>query len=180
MSDPKVDSDLQLLTGRLGWGCVAIIGAGLSLPSRYPTTELLEPLLWKAVDADREGRAQLAHDLGQDQRLRAKGLLAADPSALGMAWALIQRTYSARRAFQYGFADLDRERSEHHSPTFDAVARLLYGRVIARASHSILSPLAHDLRGIEAKWARVEETGTWETHSGRRTRGHECRLSVSR
>lgn len=132
MADLKLDADLRLLTGRLGWGCLAIIGAGLSLPSRYPTTALLEPLVWKAVDADREVRAELAKQLGQDQGLRAKDLLAADRRAVDLAWALIVGSDSSRRVFQHGFADLDRERSETPSPTFDAVARLLHGRVIEK------------------------------------------------
>jgi hypothetical protein len=130
--DMKLDADLRLLAGRLGWGCLAVIGAGLSLRSRYPTTALLEPLVWKAVDADREGRAELAQLLGQDQGLTAKALLAADRSAIDLAWALIVRSDGARRAFQEGFADLDRERSEVPSLTFDAVARLVHRRVIEK------------------------------------------------
>lgn len=40
------------LGSRLGLGVVAVIGAGLSLSARYPTSAGLTALLWNAIDAD--------------------------------------------------------------------------------------------------------------------------------
>ncbi|MFV1981166.1 MAG: hypothetical protein ACC655_08445, partial [Rhodothermia bacterium] len=132
MSNANLDFDLKLLSRKLVWGSLAIMGAGLALHSRYPTTVLLEPLVWKAVDADPERRAELALMLGRNPRLGTKDLLADDLNALALAWELIANSSKARRAFQRGFASLDEERSETPSATFDAVARLLHTRIIEK------------------------------------------------
>jgi len=129
MALADIEDALNLLSGRLGWGSVAVVGAGLSLPARYPTMRLLEPLVWQAVDADPEQRTYLARALGRDLHLPGKILLGGDPTALSKAWKIISTSPVARQAFQQGFADLDRERSSAYSPAFDAVGRLLHARI---------------------------------------------------
>jgi hypothetical protein len=129
-----LEADVQFLVTRLGWSGVAVIGAGLSLPARYPLTSLLPPLVWKGVDADREARARLAAVVGAAPNLSAKELIGDDPTMLHRAWEMIGASDMARAAFQNGFAALDRERAEAPTPVFDALARLLHARIVGPAT----------------------------------------------
>jgi hypothetical protein len=124
------DADVRFLVTRLGWGGVAVVGAGLSLAARYPLTSLLPPLVWKGVDADPESREKLAAAVGANADLPAKQLVGHDPAMLNRAWEIIETSGTARAAFQNGFAALDRERAGAPTPAFDALARLLHARII--------------------------------------------------
>jgi hypothetical protein len=137
----------------LAWGGVAVVGAGLSLPARYPLTSLLAPLVWKGVDADPAARARLATLIGADPRSPAKKLVGNDRAMLGRAWELIRNSQAARESFQKGFADLDHDRSTAPAPAFDALARLLHDRVV-----ELVVSFNWDT-GVEAAYRRRYGTG---------------------
>lgn len=120
---------VQFVATRLGWGAVAVVGAGLSLPARYPLTATLPPLVWAALDADPGGRALLDPD-GRAEGASAQELVGHDPGRLFVAWTVIAGRPAARAAFQTMFAALDAERASQPAPAFDALARLLHDRIV--------------------------------------------------
>lgn len=111
------------------WGGVAIVGAGLSLEARFPDTDHLTPLVCHALDQTPATRVDLAREL----RLAdapAVDLLADVSQRIRAAWRAVSRDDRARRAFQLGFAELDRDRSRGFSSAHDALARLLHHRLL--------------------------------------------------
>lgn len=71
----------------LALGGVAVVGAGLSISSRFPATRGLTSLLWDALDSDLPARSALASVLGHDDK-KSKTLV-------GDAWADVERAWAA-------------------------------------------------------------------------------------
>ena len=129
LKDQSVDAAVRHVQAQLNLGAVAVVGAGLSLHVRYPSTAGLLPLLWHALDADVAERARLAERLGRPDA-PGKTLLANDAAATAVAWHVIESSEPARQAFQHAFAAMDAERANSPSPSHDALVRLLHARVV--------------------------------------------------
>lgn len=113
----------------LSVGGVAVVGAGLSISSRFPATQELISLLWNALDSDITARSNLARVLGR-QDSDAKALVGDSWPAVSRAWAAVAGSSAARSDFQHQFAELDRERSSQPSVAHEALARLVHAGVI--------------------------------------------------
>lgn len=106
-------------------GAVAVLGAGLSA-SRYPMTNELPSLLWHAIDAVPDARAELETAWGETGT--AKQLLGTDPDRLRVGWRLARESAPVRTAFQGAFShlDLDREPTGAH----ENLARMVHEGLI--------------------------------------------------
>ncbi|NIL90217.1 hypothetical protein RhoFasSB10_02538 [Rhodococcus fascians] len=113
----------------LALGAVAIVGAGLSIGSRFPATQGLTSLLWNGLDADVAARSTLADNLGRSDA-EAKLLVGDAWADVELAWAAVACNAGARARFQNQFAELDRERSAQPSMAHEALARLIHSGVI--------------------------------------------------
>src|SRR5690606_2951973 len=94
----------------LALGGVAVVGAGLSISSRFPATRGLTSLLWNALDCDTAARSDLAIALGRDD-VEAKTLVGDAWADVQQAWAAVASSSVARARFQGQFAELDGQRS---------------------------------------------------------------------
>ena len=110
-------------------GGVAVVGAGLSISSRFPATRGLTSLLWDALDNDLPARSTLAVALGRNDT-EAKSLVGDAWSEVEHAWATVADNTAARTRFQNQFAKLDAERSAQPSVAHEALARLIHAGVI--------------------------------------------------
>jgi len=110
-------------------GGVAIVGAGLSIGSRFPSTLGLTSLLWDALDADVGARAEFARAHGR-RDAGAKSLVGDAWADVEPAWAAVAKSPVARARFQLQFAELDGERSAQPSVAHEALARLIHADVI--------------------------------------------------
>lgn len=110
-------------------GGVAVVGAGLSISSRFPATRGLTSLLWDALDTDVAARWNLAVTLGRGDA-EAKSLVGDAWSDVEQAWAAVAGSTAARARFQNQFAKLDGERSAQPSVAHEALARLIHAGVI--------------------------------------------------
>ncbi|MFE9976837.1 hypothetical protein ACFYRD_40665 [Streptomyces hirsutus] len=117
------------LRSRLGLGVVAVVGAGLSLSARYPTSAGLTALLWDAIDADPVARADLAAELGKVD-MPAKLLVGDKDAHWDPAWRTVERSSSVRQRFQQEMTNLDRHRSAQPSAAHEALAALIHAGVI--------------------------------------------------
>ncbi|MFI6567445.1 hypothetical protein [Streptomyces sp. NPDC050534] len=120
---------IAVLRGRLGLGVVAVVGAGLSLSVRYPTSAGLTALLWDALDADPAARQALAAELGTSDA-PAKQLMADDFARWDAAWRAVESSAPARWRFQQDMANLDRARSAQPSAAHEALAALIHAGVV--------------------------------------------------
>ena len=118
----KVAGDLK------SWGAVAVVGAGASFGAGFPLSVHLPQLVWRAVDSDPEARAELAARLGRSGG--GKSVVGDEPGDVRAALAVVSSSETAWRAFQAGFAELDRDRAVGHSVVHDSLARLLHRRVM--------------------------------------------------
>lgn len=116
---------VEQLARQLSLGAVVVIGAGMSLRARYPDTLGLNGLLWDALDADPEARADLAAQLNLPDA-PAKALMGDDLTKWDEAWGSVASSQVARRRFQRGFAALDRRRANRSSVSHESLARLLH------------------------------------------------------
>lgn len=110
-------------------GGVAVVGAGLSISSRFPATRGLTSLLWNALDSDAATRSDLATTLGRDDA-EAKSLVGDAWADVQQAWATVASSSVARARFQGQFAELDGRRSAQPSVAHEALARLVHAGVI--------------------------------------------------
>ncbi|MFI1034675.1 hypothetical protein [Streptomyces sp. NPDC020951] len=117
------------LGNRLGLGVVAVVGAGLSLSARYPTSAGLAALLWDAVDADPAARADLAAELGKAD-MPTKLLVGDNGDHWDPAWRTVEGSPAARQRFQQEMANLDRHRSAQPSAAHEALAALIHAGVV--------------------------------------------------
>lgn len=108
---------------------MAVVGAGLSLGARYPNTVNLTALVWDAIDADPQARAELAVELGLADA-PTKTLVGDDWSRLVRAWASIGGSPVARKRLQHAFAELDRPRAAQPSASHEALARLIHAGIV--------------------------------------------------
>lgn len=113
----------------LALGAVAVVGAGLSIDSRFPMTGGLNSLLWDALDSDLDARAAVAAFLGQ-QDGSSKGLVGDSWENALVAWKAVAGSALARARFQGQFSVLDAERAVHPSPAHEALARLVHAGVV--------------------------------------------------
>lgn len=113
----------------LALGGVVVVGAGLSISSRFPATRGLTTLLWDALDADVAARSKLASAFGRDDA-DAKSLVGDDWADVEQAWAAVAGSAAARYRFQNQFAKLDGERSAQPSVAHEALARLIHAGVV--------------------------------------------------
>lgn len=120
---------IAVLRGRLGLGVVAVVGAGLSLSVRYPTSAGLTALLWDALDADPAARQALAAELGTSDA-PAKQLMGDDFARWDAAWRAVESSAPARWRFQQDMANLDRARSAQPSAAHEALAALIHAGVV--------------------------------------------------
>ena len=113
----------------LALGGVAIVGAGLSISSRFPATRSLTSLLWDALDNDLAARSALAIRLGRADA-EAKTLFGDVWADVEQAWAAVAGSRTARARFQSQFVELDEERSAQPSVAHEGLARLIHAGVI--------------------------------------------------
>lgn len=130
-----VSSDLERRASVIGQdlalGALAVVGAGLSLSSRFPLTKGLTTLLWDSLDADSAARADLAVKLGRSDA-SSKKLVGDEWPDVRAAWASVASSPVARARFQAQFATLDDERSRQPSPAHEGLARLVHAGVVER------------------------------------------------
>jgi hypothetical protein len=119
------DAAVRNVEALLKLGAVAVIGAGVSLPVRYPSSAGLQPLLWHALDADQPERARLADRLRRTDA-PGKALIGYAQELTAAAWEVVSLSSLARQAFQSAFAAIDAERANVPSPAHDALVRLLH------------------------------------------------------
>lgn len=113
----------------LAVGGVTVVGAGLSISSRFPATRGLTSLLWDALDSDVAARSSLAIRLGRADA-EAKTLVGDVWADVKRAWASVAGSATARARFQSQFAELDEERSAQPSVAHESLARLVHAGVI--------------------------------------------------
>lgn len=113
----------------LALGAVAVVGAGLSISSRFPLTSGLNTLLWDALDVDSAARATLAAALGKTDG-PSKGLVGDRCEDAMAACETVADSPAARTRFQRQFAVLDAERSVQPSAAHEALARLVHAGVV--------------------------------------------------
>ncbi len=113
----------------LALGGVAVVGAGLSISSRFPPTKGLTSLLWDALDHDLPARSSLALELGREDT-EAKMLVGDAWADVERAWAVVAGSTVARARFQVQFAEIDGERSEQPSIAHEGLARLIHAGII--------------------------------------------------
>ncbi|GAA4194550.1 hypothetical protein GCM10022288_30180 [Gryllotalpicola kribbensis] len=113
----------------LALGGVVVVGAGLSISSRFPATRGLTSLLWDALDTDVAARSKLASALGREDA-DAKSLVGDEWADVKQAWAAVAGSATARHRFQSQFVKLDGERSTQPSVAHEALARLVHSGVI--------------------------------------------------
>ena len=123
-------ADTHLSLGRAAeavrsWNAVIVVGAGLSRPRGFPTSPDLAPLVWQALDASRSARKAVARKLGRSDAA-AKALIGREGRSLRAGYAAIGRDQTARRAFQHGFAQLNRDRADRPAPAHDAISELVH------------------------------------------------------
>lgn len=105
---------MEQLARRLSLGAVVVVGAGMSLLARYPDTLGLNGLLWDALDADPEARADLAAAVSLPDA-PAKTLVGDDFTKWDLSWRTIATSEVARRRFQREFVALDSHRANRPS-----------------------------------------------------------------
>jgi len=113
----------------LALGGVVVVGAGLSISSRFPATRGLTSLLWDALDTDVAARSKLASALGREDA-DAKSLVGDEWADVEQAWAAVAGSATARHRFQSQFVKLDGERSTQPSVAHEALARLVHSGVV--------------------------------------------------
>jgi hypothetical protein len=113
----------------LNLGAVAVVGAGLSLEARYPSTVNLVTLLWDAIDSDPRAREGLATGLGLPDA-PTKTLIGDKIDRLDVGWRTIAQSQTARDKFQHSFVELDRTRAPQPSPGHEALARLMHAGIV--------------------------------------------------
>jgi hypothetical protein len=118
-----VTTTAEQLARRLG--AVVIVGAGMSLQDRYPDTLGLDGLLWDALDADPEARADLAARMSLAE-VPTKALIGNDSTKWDEAWRSVATSPVSRDRFQHDFAALDSHRAKRPSVSHEAVARLVH------------------------------------------------------
>src|SRR5260370_34055269 len=124
--DQELDATIAQLRA---YGGVAILGAGLSLPARYPGQADLVSMVAHALDRS-PSQLDLLRQEFRWPGATAHQLLDSHPAAVGQAWSLIAADDRARSAFQTAFAALDRERSDGFSPAHAALAELLHESIL--------------------------------------------------
>jgi hypothetical protein len=125
----EVETTVASLRSRLGLGVVAVVGAGLSVAARYPTSPGLTALLWDALDADPTARAALAEEIRQPDA-PAKHLIGDDSAYWVPAWRTIEHSSLARQRFQQEVANLDRQRGSQPSAAHEALAALIHAGIV--------------------------------------------------
>lgn len=113
----------------LALGAIAVVGAGMSIPNRFPMTSGLNTLLWDALDADPAARAKLAATLNKTDG-PSKRSVGDRWEYVMAAWATVADGPAARARFQGQFAALDAERSVQPSAAHEALARLVHAGVV--------------------------------------------------
>jgi hypothetical protein len=113
------------------YGAVALLGAGISYLSGYPLGGDLQALVWHAVETEPETLQAVATEIRVPVR-SAKDVIGDSEEHTTVAFRAIASHENARRAFQQGFAALDRDRRPYGTRTHDAMARLLHSRVVER------------------------------------------------
>lgn len=128
---PSIDLTARIAStnAALALGGVVVVGAGLSISSRFPATRGLTSLLWDALDTDVAARSKLASALGRNDA-DAKSLVGDEWADVEQAWAAVAGSATARHRFQDQFAKLDGERSAQPSVAHEALARLVHAGVI--------------------------------------------------
>lgn len=91
--------------GALSLGGIAIMGAGLSISSRFPLTRGLTSLIWDFLDGDLLARSALATVFGRDDK-ESKALVGDSWADAERAWAAVANNGAARARFQEQFAEL--------------------------------------------------------------------------
>lgn len=113
----------------LALGGVAVVGAGLSISSRFPVTRGLTSFLWDALDNDPHARLALATELERED-VPAKELIGDSWEDIDLAWARVAGSGIARGRFQKQFAELDEQRSAQPSAAHEGLARLIHAGII--------------------------------------------------
>lgn len=128
---PSVDLAARIASTdtALALGGVAVVGAGLSISSRFPATRGLTSLLWDALDSDLSARSALAVVLGRADT-EAKALVGDVWANVEVAWGVVAGSAAARARFQKQFGELDEERGAHPSVAHESLARLIHAGVI--------------------------------------------------
>ena len=101
---------LPALRQSLDLGVVAVVGAGLSIAARFPTTAGLNALLFESLG------------------LQSLGINS--PDYVLSAWQSLAASPPARARFQSQFATIDRDRSAAPSKAHEALARLIHAGVV--------------------------------------------------
>lgn len=104
---------------------VAILGAGVSAPSRMPLSPQLDSLVWHSLEGDQDALAEIHREL-QLPSLTAKQTVERVGSDRDQLWDAISAHPQVRERFQNGFAALDRERQNEYSPGHTAIAEMLH------------------------------------------------------
>ncbi len=123
----QVDTTAQ----HLALGAVAVVGAGLSIDSRFPMTGGLNTLLWDALDHDLPARQAVARTLERPDA-PSKQLIGDTWADILIAWEAVANAPIARGRFQNQFSSLDKERAARRSPAHEALARLIHVGVVER------------------------------------------------
>lgn len=125
----EMQARAAVVKGTFGLGVVAVVGAGLSMAARYPTTAGLTALLWDAIDADPAGRSQLADQLGVPDAA-AKQIVGDYSVRRAVAWRIVERSDISRRRFQDQVANLDQTRSAQPSAAHESLAALIHTGIV--------------------------------------------------
>lgn len=129
MDAGDLDGRVRAVAQILDLGAIAVVGAGLSISSRFPDTKGLTTLLWEALDTDPAARASLAEHLTKSDAA-TKQLIGDEWPSIQAAWATVAGSGVARARFQQQFAALDRDRSSLPSQAHEALARLVHAGVV--------------------------------------------------
>ncbi|MHA7295226.1 hypothetical protein [Arthrobacter sp. HLT1-21] len=125
----NLDQQIEAAGQNLALGAIAVVGAGLSIDSRFPLTGGLNTLLWDALDSDPAARAMVAASLGRPDA-PSKGLVGDSWNDVLVAWEAVPESAFARLRFQRQFSVLDSERAPRPSPAHEALARLVHAGVV--------------------------------------------------
>ena len=101
------------------------MGAGVSRECGFPLSAELNNLVWHSIDLSDRAREKLASATGETNS-SAKQIIGDDPIRVALGFAILRSDERARRAFQEGFAALDRERGSQPSAAHEAIAQLLH------------------------------------------------------
>lgn len=124
-----LDQQVEAVAQYLSLGAVAVVGAGLSIDSRFPMTGGLNTLLWDALDADPDARGAVAASFARPDG-PSKRLVGDSWNDVLVAWEAIAKSTVARFRFQDQFSALDSERASLPSPAHESLARLVHAGVV--------------------------------------------------